>query len=265
MAVPPLTGSLSFASVRLAIIPIVAAAGILLSVVGRAAEKPPAREPGAIYLADFSPRPCRLRVLADAPLSARLRDPALLPARLPRGQTVDLLAVAANDNLLQVRGASSQGSTTLRGWVSSRHLSAPGGDLLAALRQRGKRRQQVIALGLQGKIAVNMTHREVELILGAPLEKSPGKEGGKPSAIWEYPWFLGLPRQTGPAGDRPATNTSGRGYISRFTTDRVQVGTVEVTFTLGLVSDIERKNVNGWVERSTSDYPVVGLPAAIPL
>lgn len=197
-----------------------------------AAPKPPTgqllREPGAVYLEDFSKKPVKIGVTADAPIffqPDKLRSLGVLRA----GQMVELQAVG--ETLYRVRGQAQQGQVA--GWVDPKFLGALKPEFLAALKQNAERRAEILALISRNEVAINMTPEEVLTSLGKPTKKTSKLDAGGRQEIWEYTRFERIPQQT-----------TSRDNFGRLVTSvyyiKVPKGNLSIVFDNNLVSSLEQ-------------------------
>ncbi len=190
------------------------------------------REPGAIYLEDFSAHPIRIPVRQDSPIYYQ-SDLGRYLGTLAKGQVVELQAVS--DNAYRVRGVAQQGQVA--GWVLPAALAPLKQEFLANLRQNAARRDEVAALIARNEVAVNMTPDEVVAALGKPSHKSTRLDAASRQEVWEFVKFERVP-QTTTGYDRFGRLVSSVVYVS------VPSGKISVSFADNLVASVEESEGN---------------------
>ena len=186
-----------------------------------------AREPGAIYLSDFTTARPELRVKGEPPIykSTQRKDALGL---LKKNVKVEL--VAMTDTQYRVRGQAQHG--TVVGWVLPAQLTSLDEDFITNLRQLYERQKKVEALIENGEIALGMTVDEVAESLGRPSRKSSKLDRGGRKDIYEYVTYKRVPQF------RYVRGVDGRLYQETYYI-KVESGKLKVTFDNKIVESIE--------------------------
>ena len=186
-----------------------------------------AREPGAIYLSDFTTSHTKLRVKGEPPIyKSTLRKNAL--GILKKNGEVEL--VAMTDKQYRVRGKAQH--DTVVGWVLPSQLTSLDKDFIANLRALYERQKKVEALIENGEIALGMTVDEVAESLGRPDRKSSKLDRGGRRDTYEYVTYKRIPQF------RYARDSYGRLYQETYYI-KVESGRLKVAFNDKIVESIE--------------------------
>jgi hypothetical protein len=186
------------------------------------------REPGAIYLEDFSAHTIRIPVKDDAAIYYK-PDLARYLGTLKKGQMVELQAVT--DDAYRVRGVAQQGQVV--GWVPPAALAPLKKEFLENLKQNAARRAEVDALIAKNEVAVNMTPDEVVASLGKPTRKTSHLDNAGQEEVWDFVKYDRVPQES-TGYDRYGRLVSSVVYI------KVPSGKLSVSFDNNLVSSIEQ-------------------------
>jgi hypothetical protein len=186
------------------------------------------REPGAIYLEDFSPRTIKIPVKDDAAIYYK-PDLGRYLGTLKKGQMVELQAIT--DDAYRVRGVAQQGQVV--GWVPPAALAPLKKEFLENLKQNAARRTEVDALIAKNEVAVNMTPDEVVASLGKPTRKTSRLDNAGQEQVWEFVKYERVPQES-TGYDRFGRLVSSVVYI------KVPSGKLSVSFDNNLVSSIEQ-------------------------
>ena len=205
-----------------------------------------AREPGAIYLADFTSERTKLQVKGDPPIyKSTLMESAI--GILKKGREVEL--VAMTDKLYRVRGAAQHG--TVVGWVKPSQLTSLDKDFVANMKKLYERQKKVEKLIENNEIALGMTVDEVAESLGRPSRKSSKLDRGGRKDIYEYATYKRIPQY------RYVRDQTGRLYKETYYI-KVESGKLKVTFNNKIAESIEES------EGETGPNPEVKIvPAPI--
>jgi len=187
------------------------------------------REPGAIYLSDFTDKPLKLRVLQAAPAYFDFAGTRYVGTlRIP--QVVEVQAIAPQ--AYRIRGNAQQGQ--ILGWVDPRYLEAIPAAVLDTIRKADARRRQVDALIAKNQVAMGMTSAEVERSIGKPQKRTAHASSGQAvEETWSYVKYTYIPQNTnviGPNGVVTVTTT----YI------KTPSGQLTVTFKNGIVDSLDQ-------------------------
>ena len=193
------------------------------------------REPGAIYLEDFLPKPVKLATTSDTAIYYK-SDLARYLGVIRKGQIVELQAVG--EAVYRVRGNAQQGQVA--GWVDAKTLSALKPEFLANLRKNAARKAEVDALIAKGEVAINMTTEEVSAALGKASRKTSKLDAAGREDVWEFVRYERVPQEV-----------TGQDRFGRLVTSLIYVkvpnGKLAVTFANSLVSALEQ--TEGTLER----------------
>ena len=148
-----------------------------------------AREPGAIYLSDFTTQRTKLTVKGTPPIYKSTRLESALGI-LKKGTEVEL--VAMTEKLYRVRGAANHG--TVVGWVKPSQLSSLDKDFIANMKKLYERQITVEKLIENNEIALGMTVDEITESLGRPSRKSSKLDRGGRKDIYEYLTYKRIPQ-----------------------------------------------------------------------
>ncbi|MFT4546368.1 MAG: hypothetical protein ACI8XO_000132 [Verrucomicrobiales bacterium] len=185
------------------------------------------REPGAIYLEDFSKSRIKLSVKGEPPIyKSTARKDAL--GLLKRGREVEL--VAMTDKQFRVRGEAQHG--TVVGWVLPSELTSLDKEFIANLKKLYERQKKVEELIEKNEIALGMTVDEVAESLGRPDRKSSKLDRGGRVDVYEYVTYDRVPQQ------RYVTGRDGRLYQETYYI-KVETGKIKVSFKDKVVQSIE--------------------------
>jgi len=232
----------------------------LLCLLASAVAAPPIiRDPGVIYLSDFSIKPLRLKVLEPAHTYFDIEQ-SRYAGTLRFPQIVQAEAFADN-GLLRVRGNAQQGGIVA--WVPPEFLEPLPENFLANLKKSEERRRTVEALIEQNEVAIGMTVEEVARSLGRPQKKTKRANSSETQQVWEYVKYNLVPQTTyvpvnprpiipffppnrrpGPPG--PPCPPDGNlvqntpGFVASTIYIKVPVGTITLTFKNNLVESIEQ-------------------------
>ena len=197
------------------------------------------REPGAIYLEDFSTSQIKLTVKGEPPIyKSTLRKGAL--GTLKKGREVVL--VAMTDKQYRVRGEAQHG--TVVGWVLPSQLTSLDESFVANLKKVYERQKKVEELIEKGEIALGMTIDEITDSLGRPSRKSSKLDKGGRMAVYEYITYKRIPQF------RTVRGRDGRLYQETYYI-KVESGKLKVSFKDDIADSIEESegepNVGGRV------------------
>jgi hypothetical protein len=207
------------------------------------------REPGAIYLEDFAPRPVKIPVKEDAAIYYQA-DLGRYLGTLKKGQMVELQAVAGG--AYRVRGMAQQGQVV--GWVAPASLPPLKREFLDGLKQNAQRHEEVAALIARNEVAVNMTPDEVIASLGKPSRKSSRLDGSGREEVWEFIKYERVPQET-TGYDRYGRLVSNVLYV------KVPAGKISVIFDNNLVTSLEQ--TEGSLERDARPRLVAPPPLVL--
>lgn len=186
-----------------------------------------AREPGAIYLEDFTPSEVKLTVIGEPPIyKSTLRKDAL--GLLKKNREIEL--VAMTDTQYRVRGEAQHG--TVIGWVLPSQLTSLDENFVTNLRALYERQKKVEELIEAGEIALGMTIDEVGDSLGRPSRKSSKLDKGGRLDVYEYITYKRLPQY------RYVTGQDGRLYQETYYV-KVESGKLKVSFKDKIAESIE--------------------------
>jgi hypothetical protein len=186
-----------------------------------------AREPGAIYLEDFTDSPIKLTVKGEPPIyKSTLRKDAL--GLLKAAGKVEL--VAMTDKQYRVRGQAQHG--TVVGWVLPSQLTSLDKEFIANLRNLYERQIKVEELIENGEIALGMTIDEVADSIGRPSRKSSKLDRGGRMDVYEYVTYKRIPQY------RQVRGQDGRLYQETYYI-KVESGKMKVSFKDKIVDSIE--------------------------
>ncbi|MGI9243773.1 MAG: hypothetical protein ACR2RV_23450 [Verrucomicrobiales bacterium] len=186
-----------------------------------------AREPGAIYLEDFTPSQVKLTVKGEPPIyKSTLRKDAI--GLLKKNREVEL--VAMTDKQYRVRGEAKHG--TVVGWVLPSQLTSLDEDFITNLRELYERQKLVDELIEAGEVALGMTIDEVGDSLGRPSRKSSKLDKGGRLDIYEYITYRRLPQY------RNVTGRDGRLYQETYYV-KVESGKLKISFKNKVAESIE--------------------------
>lgn len=204
------------------------------------------REPGAIYLEDFSIKPVKLTAVADAGVLGKPGDGRFL-GTIPKGAQVELVAIT--DNAFRVRGNARHGGVV--GWVDISAIQGVKPAFLESIRTNAKRKAGVDALIEKAEVALNMTSAEVNASLGKAQKKTSKIDAGGRKDIWEFVRYTRVPQETKTL-DRDGRLVTNTIYL------KVPSGKLTVTFENGLVTSLEQSEGNTDVQA-----PIRLVPAPI--
>jgi hypothetical protein len=201
----------------------------LLGLFATAGASPIIREPGAIYLSDFTTKPMKLKVLGPAPAYFDLGGTRYVGTlRVP--QLVEVQAIA--DQAYRIRGNAQQGQ--ILGWIDPKFLEPVPKETIEALKKAEERRTTVTALIAKNEVAIGMTPDEVQLSLGKPQKKTSRASKDKtPEQVWDYVKYASIPQNTnviGPGGVLTVATT----YV------KTPVGRLTVSFKEGVVESLDQ-------------------------
>ncbi len=208
------------------------------------------REPGAIYLSDFSIKPLRLKLIEPAPCYfdvGQTRYAGTL--RFP--QVVQVEGISEN-GMFRVRGNAQQGGVAA--WVSRQFLEPPPEKFVENLRKGEERRIEVEALISKNEVALGMTPEEVARSLGKPQKRTNRANKDGTQQTWEYIKYELVPKTTYapgfnqtvvrfPGGTNAPSGTliqGGAGFTSSTIYIKVPVGTLTVVFRDNIVESLEQ-------------------------
>jgi len=189
-------------------------------------------EPGSFSVEGMTPKPIVLKVPLEAPVYPTSKFQGALGSFAP-GALVTL--VAMTDTAYRVRGRARHGDVA--GWVRQTDLLSTDPNLAANLKKLFERTKKVEELIGNRQVALGMTSQEVLLSLGKPSRTSAkvnaqGKEEKLEFSIYE----------------RVPQTTTGRDSLGQLVQTviyvKVEVGTLSVSFTDGVVSEIEETKGN---------------------
>lgn len=232
--------------------------------------RPIIREPGAIYLSDFSLPVIKLTLREAAPCFFHL-DGQRYAGTLRFPQVVTLDAVAPN-GMLRIRGNAQQGGVAA--WVEPHFFEGMPANFIENLRLAETRRQQVEKLIENNEVAIGMTLNEVTQSLGKPQKRSSRTEREGSTQTLEYIRYELIPQTIfTPAyastitGYRPQPggrletvtmrNSAGFGASTIFV--KVPVGTTIVHFSQGIVESIEKSEGTLVGARSSIVVPPINI------
>ncbi len=190
------------------------------------------REPGAIYLEDFTAHPVLVPVKASAPIFYQ-PDLARFLGTLRGGQQVQLQAVLGD--VYRVRGLAQQGQVV--GWLPASALAPLKKEFLESLKQNAARHEAIADLISKNEVAVNMTPDEVVASLGKPAKKTSRLDAAGHSEVWEFVKFERIPQE------RTGYDQYGR-LINSVIYIKVPSGKISVIFDNSLVTAIEQTEGN---------------------
>ena len=200
----------------LALLPLCAWAGAVL------------REPGAVYLEDFLPRPVKLSTLSETAIYYK-SDLARYLGTIRKGEIVELQAVG--ETAYRVRAKAQQGQVV--GWLSPAALTPLKAEFLENLRKNAVRKAEVDALIEKNEVAINMTQEEVGRALGKASKKTSRLDAKSREEIWEFVRYERVPQQV------TGYDRYGR-LVNSITYVKVPSGKLAVTFSNNLVSSLEQ-------------------------
>lgn len=229
---------------------LLAFAMVLTAMASALAASPIIREPGAIYLSDFSLKPLRLKVLKPTPCYFDIAQ-ARFAGTLRFPQTVQVEALGP-DNILRVRGNAQQGGVVA--WIPASALEPLPDQFAENLRKSEDRRLQVEALIARNEVAIGMTTDEVARSLGKPQKKTNRADKSGTQQVWEYIKYELVPQTTyAPVNNQtviikdPSTNSPGGtliqnspGYAASTIYIKVPVGKLTVSFKDNLVEALDQ-------------------------
>lgn len=206
-------------------------------------------EPGTFALEGMTPKPVILKVQLEAPVYPTSKLQGALGSFAP-GTRVTLLAMS--DTAYRVRGRARHGDVA--GWVRMAEMLSPDPNLNANLKKLYDRTKLVDELIQRKQVALGMTSQEVQASMGKPARTSSkitatGREERVEYAIYEQV---------------PQTSTSLNAFgqpVQTVVYVRVEVGTLSLSFTDNVVSQIEETKGNplGRGGAQTVPPPVVGF------
>ncbi len=208
------------------------------------------REPGAIYLSDFTKDPFEVRI--EQPVDAFFKNDMqrYLGTLRPRQNAV-LLAVSPG--LAKVRARAQQGQVA--GWIPLQGLEPPlDPDFLRNLNLANERMVKVRELIALKEVGLGMRPEEVELSLGKPTRQSSKTDPTGTTQVWEYIQYESVARTV------VAYDTFGQPFNS-IVYERVPKGTLGVTFSSGVVTALESSEQN---LRGSGGIKIVPAPIFFP-
>lgn len=185
------------------------------------------REPGAIYLEDFSDAQIKLTVKGEPPIyKSTLRKDAVGTLKKNR----EVVLVAMTDKQYRVRGEALH--STVVGWVLPSQLTSLDKGFVANLKKVYEREKKVEELIEKGEIALGMTADEIAESIGRPSRKSSKLDKGGRIDIYEYVTYKRIPQS------RYVRGQDGRLYSETYYI-KVESGKLKVSFKNKIAESIE--------------------------
>jgi len=186
------------------------------------------REPGVIYLSDFSETPLKLKVLKPAPSFFDIKE-TRYAGTLRAGQAVEVTAIA--DSGYRVRGKAQQGQ--ILSWVNPEYLEPLSEEFIANLKKLSERQKLVAALIENNEVAIGMTSEEVLQSIGKPNKKTARANETEAEQVWEYVKYTYIPQNTYVTGPNGVVSTATT-YIKK------PIGTLSIVFGEDVVKSLEQ-------------------------
>lgn len=202
-----------------------------------------------LYLTKLDHSSLRLKVLRDTPLNLTQASNTYM-TYLPRGQTVEVLAIA--DRQLQVRGRMSTGA--VQGWVSRNDVAEIPEETIARLQEKLKSQREMQDAIRRKEVIFGMTQDQVRSILGKPADKSRTQEEGGTTEVWTYYSYKSVPVME--------SFGFGTNAYTQVVTQKIRTGSNTISFKNGVVTRIEQKSEQVGVQDPVIYGP--GTPIVIP-
>lgn len=222
----------AFVPVLLALLTIQAAHAQVVTSSSRNKSSLQSLEPGTFSVEGMTPKPVVLKVQIEAPVYPTSKFQRALGSFAP-GTLVTL--VAMSDTAYRVRGRARHGDVV--GWVRQAEVLSADPNLAANLKKLLERTRQVDELIKKSQVALGMTRQEVQASLGKPSRTSAKINANGKEEKLEYSIYERVPQTT--------TGRDGFGnLVQTVIYVRVEVGTLSVSFTDDVVSEIEETKGN---------------------
>lgn len=204
-----------------------------------------------LYLTKIGSASLRLKVLRDTPLNLTRASNTYMTF-LPRGQVVDVLAIARYQ--LQVRGRMSTGS--VQGWVNRNDLSPISDEVMSELEQKMKAQKDVDDAIKRKEVIFDMTQDQVQMILGKPADKTRIQEEEGTEEVWTYYSYRSV----------PVMQSFGYGTNSytQVVTQKIRTGSKVISFKDGKVVRIEQKTEQAAPQQPYQPYGYPMTPIVVP-
>ena len=138
-------------------------------------------DPDVIYLEQVFEKPLELTVPKEAPVFSDKNAQRKL-GTLKANQKVKLEAIS--EKAYRVRGQGLHDG--ISGWVGPWAVTSPSPDFVAQLKQLYDRQMKVKQLIEAKELAIGMTPKEVQIVLGKPTKTTMRKTVKGESGQWEY-------------------------------------------------------------------------------
>lgn len=138
-------------------------------------------DPDVVYLDQVFDKPLELSVTQDAPVFSDKNAVRRL-GTLKGNQKVKLEAIT--DKAYRVRGQGLHDG--ISGWVGPWAFTSPDPDFVVHLKQLYERQMKVKELIEAKELAIGMTPKEVDMVMGKPTKTTMRKTAKGDSGQWEY-------------------------------------------------------------------------------
>jgi hypothetical protein len=203
-----------------------------------------------LHLSKLQGPALRLKVLRDTPLNLTQASNTYM-TYLPRGQTVEVLAIARYQ--LQVRGRMRTGA--VQGWVNRHDIAEIPDETISELQDKLKSQQEIQDAIRRKEVIFGMTQEQVRSILGRPTDKSRIQDQDGTTEIWTYYSYKSVPVME--------TFGYGTNAYTQVVTQKIRTGSNTISFKNGMVTRIEQKSEQvGGVQEPVIYGP--GMPIVIP-